>query len=305
MPEVWASTFDGGGFVPRYCHVHIRSLQIGQERSFLLFLKRYLCAAVAGSILAACSSQGAGMMPAMFTAPNHGRLANTQTRFGGASAGDIASSPAPLVSAPAASPSPRRMTPDSSGTPPNICTGPCVVVTGGGGPGDGGGSNPPPVNPCSIAMGPGGAVSPLIRKCGSGGGGTPVATVLGPAQYNDQCTNAAEQIGHPVPGLAPTDANRITNEYQVDSGTFVAGYVYTTWGSSGNNGLAYFVGTGSVGAGVSINSSIALPVGTDSFIEGSKVGSILSAFVKFATNGVVPTLQKACFTSPWNGSYPG
>ena len=36
MPEVWASTYDGGGFVPRYCHVHIRCLQIVQELIFFV-----------------------------------------------------------------------------------------------------------------------------------------------------------------------------------------------------------------------------------------------------------------------------
>ncbi len=177
----------------------------------------------------------------------------------------------------------------------------CIPPTGGGGGVIG------PVCPynCGGTGGSGGSGGCITNPNALGCGGGPIAHTNGPAQYNDQCTNAAEQIGHPVPGLDPTDANRITDEYPVESGNFLVGYAYTTWGTSGNNGTAYFLAVGSVGAGVTVNSSLALPIGSDAFVEGSSAGSFLATLAKFVTNGAVPELKEPCFTSRWNGTYPG
>lgn len=128
----------------------------------------------------------------------------------------------------------------------------------------------------------------------------------GPAQYNDQCTKDAEQIGHDVPGQAPTRSVAIINEYPVDLGSTLIGYVYTTWGNGyGANGNAFFVPVSSaVGAGiVSIGTTTSFEVGSNSFIQGLPGNTLLNVLAKVLTAGKSPTVQEACYTSNWNGKY--
>ena len=93
--------------------------------------------------------------------------------------------------------------PTPSPAPPNWNPNPCVVSCDG----------PTPVtDPC--------LTNPNSLAC--------VGYSNGPAQYNDQCTKDAEQVGHDVPGQPPTKSVAIINEYPVDLGSTLIGYVYTT-----------------------------------------------------------------------------
>lgn len=184
--------------------------------------------------------------------------------------------------------------------PGDPCQGGSLTICGGTG------FPPPPGNPGGQGGGNGPGHCPQLvggNPCFPTAPGNPVSHTDGPAVYNDQCTKDSEFVGHPIPGLSPTQANSISNEYPVTLGTGTIGYVYTTYGS----GKAYFVPVSSaVGAGiVSIGIDQSFPVGTNGFVQGNAgQNTLLTVLIKVITAGKAPTLQSACFTSDWDGTYP-
>ena len=171
---------------------------------------------------------------------------------------------------------------------------------------------PPPINPVTCAFYCGGDGNPSGTICPKGTQYDPdsdscvkkVAHSNGPAQYNDQCTRDAEFVGHDVPAHTGM-ASSITNEYPVSvGGGALIGYVYTTYGTNGNNGTAYFVAISSaVGALVTIGTDVSIPVGPNSFVQGSNFGSVLNVITQVVTAGRAPHMGGACYTSNWDGTY--
>ena len=142
-----------------------------------------------------------------------------------------------------------------------------------------------------------------------------------PAKYDLACTRSNERIGYSVPGLQPSLANSIINEfpvYAVPNEGYLkkVGYLYPTWGAGhGKNGVLYFVGlTGSVPWARVIFSSIAsTQVGENSISSDPRTMTqrlrfILSEAVghqSAAQHKEIMTMRIAqpCFSSDWDGKY--
>ncbi len=152
--------------------------------------------------------------------------------------------------------------------------------------------------------------------CGVAATGNPA-----PAKYDMRCSPLSERIGHPVPGLYPSLANSIINEfpvYTVPEGKYLRniGYLYSTWGNGhGQKGILYFLGVDRVtpNGHLSFSSVVTTTIDRNSSISDPQALTLRLRAVLLKAFGRQTSAQdkrimsiriaQPCFSSNWDGKY--